>query len=167
MKQKPYILESDIIRAMKYTKSNAGASRFLKVDMRTYMKYARMYKDADGISYAAKHYNRGGKGISRTRINYNRFKLEDILNNKYPKYKLNKLKHILLNNGILIEQCNVCNFSERRITDSASPLILSFKNGKRDYSLENLELLCYNCYFLLVGNPMGRPYKIIEPIIEK
>ena len=33
------------------------------------------------------------------------------------------------------------------------PLILNFKDGnKKNWKLENLEALCYNCYFLNIGN---------------
>jgi hypothetical protein len=33
------------------------------------------------------------------------------------------------------------------------PLVLNFKDGnKKNWTLENLELLCYNHYFLYVGN---------------
>ncbi len=34
------------------------------------------------------------------------------------------------------------------------PLLLNFKNGKRsDWRIENLQWLCYNCYFLFVDDP--------------
>ena len=33
------------------------------------------------------------------------------------------------------------------------PLLLSFKNyNKRDWTRNNIEFLCYNCYFLNVGD---------------
>jgi hypothetical protein len=33
------------------------------------------------------------------------------------------------------------------------PLLIHFKDGnKRNYANGNLELLCYNCYFISVGN---------------
>jgi len=35
------------------------------------------------------------------------------------------------------------------------PLLLNFKDGyKNNYLLDNLELLCYNHYFLLVADPL-------------
>jgi hypothetical protein len=37
-----------------------------------------------------------------------------------------------------------------------SPLLLSFKNGKKsDWRIENLQWLCYNCYFLCIGDPFA------------
>ncbi len=44
-------------------------------------------------------------------------------------------------------------FAERRVLDYKVPLILNFKDGnKKNWTLDNLELLCYNHYFLYVGN---------------
>jgi hypothetical protein len=46
----------------------------------------------------------------------------------------------------------MCGFSERRVTDYKVPLLMNFKDGSKcNYLLDNLELLCYNCYFLYVG----------------
>jgi hypothetical protein len=46
-----------------------------------------------------------------------------------------------------------CNFSSKRPSDLKTPLILNHINGnKTDHRLENLEVLCYNCYFINVGN---------------
>ena len=51
------------------------------------------------------------------------------------------------------EECNCCEFNERRVLDYKVPLILNFKDGnKKNWKLENLEALCYNCYFLNIGN---------------
>jgi len=42
---------------------------------------------------------------------------------------------------------------EHRITDFKLPLVLNFKDGnKKNYNLLNIELICYNCYFLLVSD---------------
>ena len=44
-------------------------------------------------------------------------------------------------------------FSERRVSDYKMPLLLNFKdNNKKNYRKENIELLCYNHYFLTVGD---------------
>jgi hypothetical protein len=64
-----------------------------------------------------------------------------------------KVKKRLFEEGYLHEKCSCCNFEERRILDYRVPIILHFKdNNKKNYRLENLEILCYNCYFLTVGN---------------
>jgi len=64
-----------------------------------------------------------------------------------------KIKVRAINEGFLKECCDKCGFSERRVLDYKVPLLLNFRSGnKADYRLENLQLLCYNCYFLFVGN---------------
>ena len=52
-----------------------------------------------------------------------------------------------------MEQCNCCSFEERRVVDYKVPLVLNFKDkNKKNWKQDNLEFLCYNCYFLNVGN---------------
>ena len=42
---------------------------------------------------------------------------------------------------------------ERRVLDYKIPLILHFKdNNKQHYRLDNIEMLCYNCFFLTIGD---------------
>jgi hypothetical protein len=59
----------------------------------------------------------------------------------------------MIEEGYLLEECAQCQFKERRVLDYKIPLLLHFKNGDNsNYSLDNVELLCYNHYFLLVGD---------------
>ena len=68
-------------------------------------------------------------------------------------YNPKELKDRLIHETLIAEECNSCGFNERRVVDYKVPLILNFKDGnKKNWKLENLELLCYNCYFLNVGN---------------
>ena len=68
-------------------------------------------------------------------------------------YSPKELKERLIHESLIKEECNKCGFNERRVVDYKVPLILNFKDGnKKNWKLENLELLCYNCYFLNVGN---------------
>jgi hypothetical protein len=58
----------------------------------------------------------------------------------------------LIEEGLLPDYCSRCHFNERRLLDYKSPLLLNFKNNnKKDFKLENLELVCYNCYFLYIA----------------
>ena len=53
----------------------------------------------------------------------------------------------------LEEKCSQCGFQERRVLDYKMPLLMSFKDSnKSNYKLDNVELLCYNHYFLTVGD---------------
>ena len=64
-----------------------------------------------------------------------------------------KIKDKLIAEGLIDECCSSCTFSERRVLDYRVPLLMHFKDGsKKNYKLDNVELLCYNCYFLQVGN---------------
>jgi hypothetical protein len=51
------------------------------------------------------------------------------------------------------EECYSCGFNEHRLLDYKMPLLMHFKDGnKQHYRLDNLEMLCYNCYFLQIGD---------------
>ena len=51
------------------------------------------------------------------------------------------------------EKCNSCGFTEQRVHDYKSPLLIHFKDkNKENWRIENIELLCYNCYFLYIGD---------------
>ena len=51
------------------------------------------------------------------------------------------------------EACCKCEFNEQRVTDYRVPLLLNYKDGnKKNWKRDNLELLCYNCYFLFIGD---------------
>jgi len=55
--------------------------------------------------------------------------------------------------GFLKECCSVCGFNERRVLDYKMPLLLHFKdNNRKNYRPENLQLVCYNCYYLNIGD---------------
>ena len=65
----------------------------------------------------------------------------------------NKLKYALIEQGHIVEECTVCKFNERRVLDYRIPLLLHFKDkNSNNYSLDNVQLLCYNHYFLTVGD---------------
>jgi 5-methylcytosine-specific restriction endonuclease McrA len=82
--------------------------------------------------------------------------LDDVLNGKYPNYPVWKLKKRLLLNSYMEEKCNNCGFCERRVTDHRVPLILDFLDGNRkNFTYDNLRMLCFNCSFLINGNLTG------------
>jgi hypothetical protein len=149
--------ESDVRYAIDNTKSNAEAARFMKVSFTTWKKYAKMYTDAEtGKTLYDMHTNIAGVGISKRapRASAGPYQIDEILQGKYPKYPTWKLRNRLLALGIMKEECDSCGYNEHRITDDTVPVLLDHINGDNtDHRLENLQLLCLNCYYQQVGNP--------------
>ena len=155
MKPKPF-LKDDIERAMRMTKSNRAAARYLNCSYTHYKQYAKNFTDENGITLFDKHLNQSGKGISKFLPNRGKEPaLVDIIEGRVSidSYTPEKLKNRLIQESYLEECCANCGFAERRVIDYKVPLILNFKdNNKKNWRIENLELLCYNHYFLYIGN---------------
>ena len=152
--------ESDIRYAMSNTKSNAEAARFLKVSFTTYKKYAKMYIDtaSDKTLYDL-HTNQAGVGISKDtpRATSGMYSIEKLLEGQYPNYPTWKLRNRLLALAILEEKCNSCGYDERRVTDDTVPLLLDHLDGDdTNHRIENLQMLCLNCYYQQTGNPFNK-----------
>lgn len=151
------LTEAVIRNAMKHTQSNFQAARYLNVTIDTYRKYARLYIDQEtGKTLYDLHINNSGKGIKRVswRHDISIEKINEIMSSdSYRAINQQKLKGRLIYEGILRMECYNCGHHEKRVVDYKQPLILSFKDGnKNNWKIENLEMLCYNCYFLYVGN---------------
>jgi len=144
-----------ILSAMAVTKSNRSAARYLNCSYHHYKRYAKLYKDeATGETLFKKHLNQAGKGIPKFLPNTGKTPpLKDLINGIIPMTNFNpdKVKKRLFDEGYLIEECTICGFNERRVTDYKIPLLLHFKDkNTKNYRLENIEVLCYNHYFLTV-----------------
>lgn len=156
-KYKGYKLtEQEVLEAIKNSRSNREAARWLDVDLRTWTKYAKQYTDLEtGKTLYQLHCNKAGRGkrkIFRNKEKVFNRPLDELLkeNQIAKKTHVALLRSELLKDGRLGFQCSCCKFAERRISDSKSPLLLNFKNGKKtDWRIENLRWLCYNCSFLL------------------
>ena len=139
-----------IVAAQVNTKSNMAAARYLHVSYQHYKKYAKLYKLFDG------HKNQSGKGIPKFLKGKGKEPaLLDIIEGRVSAAHFTpaKIKYRLIEAGYLSEQCSMCGFQERRVLDYKMPLLLHFKdNNKSNYSQDNIELLCYNHYFLTVGD---------------
>jgi hypothetical protein len=157
-KPKP-ITKEMVISAMDKTKSVRAAARYLNCSYQHLKKYMRVYKNEDGVSLFEAHKNQSGKGIPKF-LTHSHFKKKDpaildIIEGRVDPSHFNpqKIKYRLITEGYLKEECNNCGFHERRVSDYKTPLILHFKdNNKQHYRLENMEMLCYNCYYLTVGD---------------
>jgi len=153
------LLKSNIVYAMANSKSNMEAARFLRISYPTYKKYAKMYRDDDtGQSLFELHKNQQGIGVAKPyNVKKGKYSMEDILEGAYPEYPVSNLKKRIITNSILEEKCDNCSFCERRVTDYSIPLLLDHMDGDRtNHRRWNLRLLCYNCYYLMVGNIGGR-----------
>jgi len=155
--QSKLILRGQVEEAIRNTKSNRQAAKYLGVHETTYKKYASLYGLYEG------HSNPRGCGISKG-FSRNIIPLDDIFAGKYPKYSLIRLKHRMLARHMITEECSYCGFTERRIKDKKSPLILTFKDGDRtNYAQDNFHLVCFNCMFLTAGTPqVAHRSKIVQ-----
>tara|TARA_Y100000389_G_scaffold203693_1_gene253060 strand:+ start:615 stop:1136 length:522 start_codon:yes stop_codon:yes gene_type:complete len=158
------LTETEIRYAMSNSKSNAGAARFIGCHVTTYKRYAKRYIDTEtGLSLWDLHTNQSGKGIHRnfTGGHFKSANIFDILEGKHPGYDRDKLASRLIEEVILKEECNNCGFDERRITDYKVPLILTWKDGNlRNHALDNLEFICYNCYFLTLDDVFQKTSRV-------
>ena len=154
-KAKPLTKEM-ILAAMSQTKSNRAACRYLNVSYIHYKKWAKLYESDTHDNLFEQHKNQCGKGIPKfLRGKGKEPALIDIIEGRVDasSFSPDKIKYRLITEGHLLEECNMCKFNERRVSDYKMPLLLNFKdNNKKNYRKENIELLCYNHYFLTVGD---------------
>jgi len=156
------ITKSQIETAMRHTKSVRAAARYLGCSyqhLKPYMKLLRVDdSDPTSLTLFEVHKNQHGKGIpkflpnKRKEPNVKRIFEEGI---GYESFTSSKIKIRGIAEGYLRDECYTCGCNERRVTDYKTPTLLNFKDGnKSNYLIDNLEILCYNCYFLYVGDPL-------------
>ena len=149
------ITKEQLLNAMKMTKSNMSCARYLGISYMHYSRYAKSYIDEEsGKTLFDLHKNQVGKGI-RKHLGGKDPDLKSLMDGElYVKsYNLNRYKDRLIQEGYIEEKCNSCGFTEQRVHDYKSPLLIHFKDkNKENWRIENIELLCYNCYFLYIGD---------------
>jgi len=156
MKARP-LTKEEIQAAMAKTRSVKAAARYLHCSYQHLKKWMKLFRDEDsGLSLFDLHKNQAGKGIAKHLIVKGKEPLlNDLIEGRVSieSYSQDKLKNRLLAEGHLVEHCYKCGFHEQRLTDYKMPLLLSFKDkNKKNWQLDNLEMLCYNCYFLYAGD---------------
>lgn len=155
-----------ILRAMRNTKSNRAAARYLHVSYPHYKKWAKLFDSDERLdpndpnspfkSCFEKHENRSGRGIAKFMggaINADRYPIRDIIEGRIScdSFPPNMIKDAMIKEGLLRECCDMCDYKERRESDFKMPLLLHFRDGnRRNYDPENCRLVCYNCYFIHV-----------------
>ena len=154
-KPKP-LTKEQILAAMAKTKSNMAAARYLHCSYVHYKKWAKIYESDTHENLFEQHKNQSGVGIPKfLRAGGKEPALLDIIEGRAnaSSFSPDKIKYRLITEGYLEEKCSMCGFEERRVLDYKMPLLLHFKdNNKKNYKLDNIELLCYNHYFLTVGD---------------
>lgn len=153
------LTEPEVRYAMANSTTNAAAARFIGCHVSTYKRYATRYIDPEtGLSLWALHANQGNKGgVKYVPNHHKRIDIFDVLDGKHPSYDRKLLRDKLIKECIFAEECAICGFNERRFTDDTVPLVLLWKDGDlRNHKKENLEFICYNCYYLTYGNVFFR-----------
>ena len=154
-KAKP-LTKEQILAAMSQTLSNRASARYLNVSYVHYKRWAKLYESDTHDNLFEQHKNQCGKGIPKfLRGKGKEPALIDIIEGRVDvsSFSPDKIKYRLITEGHLLEECSTCKFNERRVSDYKMPLLLNFKdNNKKNYRKENIELLCYNHYFLTVGD---------------
>ena len=152
-----HFTKQQILTAQQATRSNRAAARYMNCSYNTYLKYAKMYIDeTTGKTLFEKHLNPHGKGISKFLSNKGKEPaLEKLLDGTIPRhsYSIDKLKARLLNEVVLRSECYKCGFHERRASDMKQPFLLNFiDKNKNNWNKTNLEILCYNCYYIHIDD---------------
>lgn len=154
-KAKP-LSKQQIQAAMNKTKSNRAAARYLGVSYIHYKKWAQNYDSETHENLFEQHKNQAGKGIPKfLNGSVKQPAVLDIIEGRVDPshFTAAKIRDRMIGEGYLNDCCAGCGFNERRVLDYKVPLIMNFKDGnKKNYKLDNVELLCYNCYFLTVGD---------------
>lgn len=153
------LTKEQILLAMRHTKSNRAASRYLNVSYIHYKFWAKQYHEFEGgRSLFDVHKNQAGAGIPKFAFKghmKSRWDVRDVVEGRISAthFKPEEIKKRMIAEGLLKEECAMCGFHERRVTDYKIPLILNFKdNDPNHYNLGNIRFLCYNCYFLNIAD---------------
>ncbi len=169
--------KEQILLAMHNTRSNMASARYLNVSYQHYKKWAKIYDSTElndindpSKGYKSlfdKHKNKGGVGIPKFMGgklgNADKFPILDIIEGRTSSdhFSPDAIKDAMIREGILREMCCECGFCERRVHDYKMPLLLWFKdNNRRNYRPENCGLICYNCYFLKIGDVFSPKQKL-------
>ena len=167
------LTKEDILRAQNMTRSNFAAARYLNVSYNHYKKYAKLYKDEEtGKTLLELHMNQEGKGIPKfLTAGGKEPPLLDLLEGRIPAehFDPQKIKRRIIFEALIEEKCARCGFSERRVLDTKVPIVLHHKDGnKKNWHLDNLEFMCYNCSFLYAVSPITeQQVEAMEDYVDK
>ena len=150
------LTKNRILESQKHTKSNMEAARWLEVNYNTYKKWAKYY----GVF--EQHLNQKGVGIKKGYGKY-RKPLDELLSSE-RKIKLTRryLKKRLVEENWVEEACSSCDYNEIVMGKENVALLIDFIDGdNHNTKLDNIRLLCPNCYLSYNGHmpSSGQFYK--------
>ena len=135
--------------AINSTQSIRAAAQFLGVAYNTFKKYAKKY------DLFEQNKNQAGVGVTTKGNTGWGLKIQDIFDGKHPNYPHWKLQERVIRDGYIKQECSNCGYSDCRDKDLRGPFLICFFDGdSSNHSLDNLHLLCYNCFF--ITKPTGR-----------
>ena len=149
--------KNDIKRGILYCNTKVQLGEYLGINRGELRKYLNKFTGDDGrtlMQIFDEKIAKDGRGRAKS---LDRDFLVDLLERGFLGNKMPAplIKGKLLEEGYFPNKCNCCGFKGSRELDSKSPLLLHFKDDKRiNWKRDNLEILCYNCYFLKVGDLM-------------
>jgi len=142
------ITKNMILDSQSHTKSNMEAARWLRISYNTYKKWAKYYNIFE------QHLNQEGFGVKKGWATY-KVPIDDIITGKRqpPKRWSHKVfKSRLIEEGYFNEECSNCSYSEENMKTGKVCLGIDFIDGDHNnFKIENLSLLCPNCYLSYNG----------------
>ena len=144
-------MEHDILEAHKVCRSARHIADHLKISFQTLKRYCKMYNIWDKIKADTR------LGISgRLSPFLGKMPVDEIAANKYKKVSPTVVIDKYIRAGYKEGKCDICGYKEARITDGKIPLLLDFiDDNKENYSVDNIQFICYNCYHNTRGNLTG------------
>ena len=143
------IPKSRIEWAIRSTLSIRAAAQYLGVSYNTFKKYAKMY------DLFEQNKNQAGTGITSKGNTGWGVKIQDLFDGKNPNYPHWKLQERVVRDGYLKQECSNCGYDDYREKDMRGPYMICFLDGdSKNHTLDNLHLLCYNCFF--ITKPTGK-----------
>jgi len=152
---KSTISKNDIKRGILYCNSKVQLAEYLGIGRVLLWKLLREFKDDDGrlmIDVFEEKIKTDGRGFRKSMDRKFIIQLleDGILGTKAPAPLIKKQ---LIEEKYLQNKCYCCGYKDKRDSDAKSALLLNFIDGnKLFWKRENLEILCYNCYFTKVGD---------------
>jgi len=150
------ILEHEVAEVLKTAVTVKEAAKLLGTSMATFLIYAKKYD----------LYNKWLRDVKMSKMHrkpkrYNRISMQDLLDGKSTKYSPTLFRRRLFLSGLKSPECEMCGIREQRIVDGEYPLLHHFLDGnKNNTSLENIQIMCFNCSFLYHKNFMGKNYSV-------